>query len=315
MPPKPVFLFVFANDAAQSLRLDDEWRAAERALQAAEDAGSIRFNLTPSTKKEDLWDKFNRFAQQIAVFHYGGHSNGAGIDLVDTELKGKNLATLLGLERNLKLVFLNGCANADQVKVLFERGVPLVIATSVPVADERAAQLARAFYTALTAGRTIAEAFEVAAAFVNDRQKQPLLKYRDASFDEFEDEDTFPWGLYVNKEQALHWTIPNKPPHSVTRNRRRIAPWIGGVITLIAAAIGYYLMVMLVTPEEPAFSKVPHDTTLDTSTLIAPVDAHSLTQEEKPLQKDPVNIEVNDQGKIGNVITGDSNTIEINQDF
>lgn len=206
MQEKPVFLFAFANDSSHSLQLDEEWRQAEKALQAGEDAGRLIFNLTPGASLEDIWDKFNRFHNQIAIFHYGGHSGSQGLDLTNAVLKGTNLATLIGQEQHLKLVFLNGCSNAGQVETLIEKGAPAVIATSAPIHDRRAVRLSKQFYSALSSGRTINEAFSIAAAFVNNTEADVLVQYRGLGLRD--QEKQLPWGLYVKDKTVLEWKIP-----------------------------------------------------------------------------------------------------------
>ncbi len=203
----PVFLFAFANDAQDRLQLDDEWRALEKALQHANDAGRLTFNLTPSANKEDIFEKFNRFHDRVALFHYGGHSGPDSLALVDEDFQGQSLATVIGQEKNLKLVFLNGCSNAGQVEELFEKGVPAVIATTEPINDVRAVKLAKQFYTALAAGRTIKEAFEMASAFVNNNEQEVLVEYRTLVMVGAE-KKAFEWGLYVNDPSVLKWSIP-----------------------------------------------------------------------------------------------------------
>lgn len=205
---KPVFLFAFANDNKRSLHLDEEWRQAERALQNAEDRGQLTFNLSPSVTAEELFEKFNRFHNQIAVFHYGGHSSRDTLHLMDMPLQDKSLATLLGQEKAIKLVFLNGCSNAEQVETLFKQGVPAVIATAVPIDDHRALTLSKQFYQALTAGRTIEQAFAVAAQYVNNRETKGLVAYRSLGKDKERNQHAFEWGLYVNEDRSvLNWSI------------------------------------------------------------------------------------------------------------
>ncbi|MEM9678974.1 MAG: NACHT domain-containing protein, partial [Bacteroidota bacterium] len=205
MSHKPVFLFVFANDVAQSLQLDKEWREAEYALQKDEDAGKIIFNLTPKATLDDIWDKFNRFHNQVAIFHYGGHSNNEVLDLEDTSLEGKSLATLVGQEQNLKLVFLNGCANAGLVELLFKQSIPAVIATTAVINDQRAINLSKHFYIALSNGKTIKEAFFTAASYVNNGEKEVLVDYRGGGA--LQEKQQFEWGLYVQDESILDWRI------------------------------------------------------------------------------------------------------------
>ncbi|MEL6853329.1 MAG: CHAT domain-containing protein [Bacteroidota bacterium] len=204
---KPVFLFAFANDEANSLRLDAEWREAELALQQAADAGRLVFNLTPMATPEDLWQKFHRFHGAISLFHYGGHSDPNQLYLHEESLKGQSLATLLGLEPNLKLVFLNACKNAGQVADLFAAGVPAVIATSEYIADSMALSLARHFYSGLAQGRTLESAFLAAAAFVN-RELQLEVGIHHALPPAISEEQ-FAWGLYVQQAEVLQWQIPH----------------------------------------------------------------------------------------------------------
>ncbi len=207
MKQKPVFLFCFANDDQNQLQLNEEWRQIESALQADHDAEKISFNLSPGATLPDIWNKFNRFHQQIVIFHYGGHSGMDALDLIDAKLEGKSLATLIGEEPNLKLVFLNGCSNVGQVKALFEKAVPAVIATSAPINDGRAVLFSKQFYSALQSGRTIKAAFEVAAEFINNKERTTLVASRDV-LKRHPEGETFPWGLYTKDETVLDWKIP-----------------------------------------------------------------------------------------------------------
>ena len=214
MEPTPVFVFAFANDQQQTLRLNEEWRQVEKALQHAEDAAKLTTNITPGAIYEDIWEKFNRFHGRIALFHYSGHSDGKELKLEDQPLKGESLATLLGQEKHLKLVLLNGCKNAKQVESLFQKGVPSVIATSVPIHDDRAISFARQFYAALSAGRSLQQAFELAAAYVNNATKEVLIDTRIRGFEMEEKESEFEWGLYTQDKASLSWQIPEPNPQS-----------------------------------------------------------------------------------------------------
>lgn len=214
MNTKPVFLFIFANDALHKLRLDKEWDAVEDALQTHNDEGRINFNLTPSAKFDTFWRKSNRFYNKITVFHYGGHSSSKGLDLPDGLLSPKQLTALLSQETNLKLVFLNACTNVAFVKALFQKHVPLVIATTAPISDNRASQFAKQFYAGLASGRTIKGAFEVAAAYVNREEKEVLIDYRGLALLN-KDDDELEWGLYAKDETALEWRIPTSTPSPI----------------------------------------------------------------------------------------------------
>ncbi len=204
---KPVCLFAFANDFRQSLDLEDEWRKAEAALEQTHDQGKVEFHLIPNASLDDLYSKFNRFHNRIAVFHYGGHSDEEELKLKGRAINVSQLATLISQEKNLKLVFLNGCSNQGQVKTLFEKNAPVVIATSTPIEDEKARQLCTQFYHALAAGRNIKQSFELAASYVNDQEDTKLVQYRGLSVEDEVETVAFPWGLYANKEEILAWKI------------------------------------------------------------------------------------------------------------
>lgn len=206
MKALPVFLFAFANDRGDNLSLGEEWKSIESALQSRE--RDLVINLTPSTQQRDIWDKLNHYHRKVAIFHYGGHSGAPGLNLEDIQLQGDNLATLLGQEDRLQLVFLNACENIIHVKYLLEKGVPAVIATSAPVSDTRSVTLAREFYGALAAGKTIRQAFEAAAAFLNNQVDDTLVQWRGLGLDT--NSEALEWGLYVNPDrpEVQEWTIP-----------------------------------------------------------------------------------------------------------
>ena len=99
---------------------------------------------------------FQKHRDRIAIFHFGGHADGDRLLLQSAfeprPAYAEGLATLLGQQRGLKLVFLNGCSTRPQVKRLLDAGVPAVIATARPIDDRVATEFAVAFYQALTTG-------------------------------------------------------------------------------------------------------------------------------------------------------------------
>ena len=105
---------------------------------------------------ERIYSVFQNYRDRIALFHFGGHADGDRLLLQSAfELRpayAEGLATLLGQQRGLKLVFLNGCSTRPQVKRLLDAGVPAVIATARPIDDAVATEFAVAFYQALTTG-------------------------------------------------------------------------------------------------------------------------------------------------------------------
>ena len=135
---RPIFLFAFANDRGGSLRLGDEQNAVWEELKALHQSGRIEIQNMGFATLESIYARFNDYHDRIALFHYGGHSDQNALLFSGIKGRAENLATLLGQEHNLKLVFLNGCSNYEQVHILHEKGVPAVIATEAGFEDKRA---------------------------------------------------------------------------------------------------------------------------------------------------------------------------------
>jgi hypothetical protein len=210
---KPVFLFAFANDQDNPLQLlREEERSLREVLVPAHDQGRIEVVQLGHASLEGIYNTFNRFHNRIALFHYGGHSTDQFLNLEDTNACSAALSTLIGQQRNLQLVFLNGCANRAQVKILFEKNVKAVIATSAPVDDRRALRFSAQFYHALANGKNIKEAFDTAKSKVqNDNDQLEIEYYRNIVLRD-EKMEGFPWGLYAQDEAAVSWTMPQPTP-------------------------------------------------------------------------------------------------------
>lgn len=203
--PHPLFLFAFANDADKSLRLKDEERVIRGWLWPLHQK-EMDFQTLGNTELSDLHDAFNTFHNQIVLFHYGGHSDQEKILLEDVPSKRENLSKLLGIEANLKLVFLNGCSNAAQVRALHKAGVKAVIATSAPVDDRKASTFAEAFYKGLAGKKSIRNAFESAVSKMEDIGNFPETKIRGFDLDDHQNRP-FPWGLYAAENADLDWSL------------------------------------------------------------------------------------------------------------
>ena len=150
MPQLPLFLFAFAQhaDDPKLEQLQVEKSKIQKALQGAKGAGRIDYEFLDTTTVDELYWQLNHFHGQLAVFHFGGHSNHRLLALQDKPTRSSNLSTVLGMQDQLKLVFLNGCANAAQVQELWDKGVKAVIATQESVGDEAAMYFSVAFYQA-----------------------------------------------------------------------------------------------------------------------------------------------------------------------
>lgn len=204
---EPLFLFAFANDKNQSLRLKEEERLIREILAPAHDQNQIEYFSLGSTSVDDIYQTFNRFHDRICIFQYSGHSNDTFLLLEDTSARAASLSVLIGMQKNLKLVVLNGCSNHNQVSILFTKGVKVVIATSVPIDDHKAVQFSKFFYQALVNGKTIREAFDTAVSRVQN--EAPELQAFRGIYNRSKDIQESVWGLYGIKEEYLDWVLPD----------------------------------------------------------------------------------------------------------
>lgn len=215
MPRKrPIFLFAFANDEQYRLRLEEEERRIRNQLREADRRKEIEYKPIGQTNLDDIYASFNSFNDQIYIFHYGGHSDHQFLHLKDNHARSESLATFIGQQKYLKLVFLNGCSNKAQVETLFEKGVPAVIATSANVNDQHSLELAEQFYQALAVGKTIEQAFDTAKSYIQNSRPTIDIQFR-AGRKFPKEKNGFPWGLYVQDESVLEWTI-----HSIEKGSR-----------------------------------------------------------------------------------------------
>lgn len=206
-PSHPVFLFAFANDNQATLRLGDEDNACTQALAQLDKEGKIKHRSAGFATLDRIVKELNTFNDQIYCFHFGGHSSGQGLQLADTLGKPESLAIILGQQKKLQFVFLNGCANAEQVELLWANGVKAVIATSSAVKDRWALQLADQFYQAIASGKTIRKAFDLASAYVKNNHEIDIDYVDRGLYLQQSNSLEFPWGIYVQDEAILDWSI------------------------------------------------------------------------------------------------------------
>lgn len=226
MTGAPVVLLAFANDPGNQLdNLVRERKAISDALATFEDNSYIRLHVEDAAGIDDIFGLFDRFTDQVVMFHYGGHANADALDLekpggANEAAHAGGLAKMLGLSENLQIVFLNGCATQGQVKALLDAGVKAVIATAAPINDAMATDFAGQFYSTLAAGESIGKAFEAARALIATRygDAQKIEQFRGFSFGDAGSSAAQPvasdliWGIYTqpNGDSVLDWTLPTQ---------------------------------------------------------------------------------------------------------
>ncbi len=212
MKYSPVVLSYFSQsgdtDQEYLQFLEDEYKSIGKAWEQYQiQEGSskyfeVEFPPRGSADGDEVAEDIRNYKHRILIFHFSGHADSEQLLFRDGSSRARGLAGLLGEAQNLKLVFLNGCATYDQVKLLFENNIKIVIATRGKVNDGIAREFSETFYKALSdTDYTIRSAFEHALNELkrkypdfNSVPAQPLI-WRGLVTEAEEDRDR--WELYV----------------------------------------------------------------------------------------------------------------------
>lgn len=161
-------LFLAANpvDMEYRLRLDKEYREISDRMRAGTYRDSINLACEWSVRASDLNQAM--LAHNPQVVHFSGHGTRSnGIVLEDDFGKARPvdrqaLARLFKeFKNNIGLVVLNACYSEDQASWLKEI-VDYTIGMSATIRDHAAITFSAALYEALSFGRTVSSAFELA---------------------------------------------------------------------------------------------------------------------------------------------------------
>ncbi len=203
----PIVCCAYANDARYRLELEQEFKAISHALTDARDNLQLSLEPLPQSSLDEIYRTFNHYHNRIAIFHYSGHSNATFLKLDGTYARADHLSVLIGMQQNLKLVFLNGCSNKAQVAALAKQGVKAIIATASPIEDTASVSFATAFYDALGHGKNIQQAFDTAKSKLH--QEQPNIEIVQRGLKVLKNEAELPWGLYADDAADLEWQLPS----------------------------------------------------------------------------------------------------------
>lgn len=223
---QPIIFLAFSNSQDDYLKmLKRESKQINRALEVLDDKGLVKIVREESADLEAIFHNFNRFKNQIAIFHYAGHADGENLLFEGDAGNADGLANLFALQKNLKLVFLNGCSTQGQVDKLLELGIPAIIATSVPINDTKATEFSEQFYRALANKSTIKTAFSFAVSWLQAKYgdtEVPTIIENHRGFgvigDAADPKVIMPWGLYIQADNdVLDWTLPTRFVQTVTR--------------------------------------------------------------------------------------------------
>lgn len=232
---EPIIILAFANDNDNYLpMIKRESKSIYNLLLNHDDKGFIRLRQKENTTLDDIFKYFIRYNDEIFMFHYGGHASGTHLQLETEAMVGppqmadaRGLAPLMGRQKELRLVFLNGCATQRQVALLHDAGVRAVIATSVAIDDQSATEFAEHFYRSLANRFTLKEAFSTARDYIISKSGKTreieVKKYRDVNWVGMKKngKKEMAWGLYVHEdhEYVLEWKLPTKTDLSETERK------------------------------------------------------------------------------------------------
>ena len=206
---QPVIFLAFANDKDDHLPLlDEERKVINGHLLPLANQQYLQLVVEPSATTADLSRYITDLKDRINIFHYGGHAASNEIFLQDQVANADGLAQILALQKEIKLVFLNGCSTRAQVGLLQELGIPAIIATAIPIADHAAKIFSDVFYRALAEDHALEEAYKLAAAnhLMTTGQAAGIVRGVRVRKEETE---VLPWGLYITegKEAVLNWKL------------------------------------------------------------------------------------------------------------
>ena len=260
---RPVVFLAFANDRDQHLStLNDESRAIYDVLQPLQQNNSIAIHREESAEFDELYDDLLAFDGRIVVFHYAGHADGTMLQLEGGNGSAGGIAKLLGQQTSLKLVFLNGCATKDHVKLLHDAGVPAVIATAVKISDTKATKLATAFYAALAKGHSIVDAFESARGYIEGKFDDDVSinltvnRHPNFNFDMDEQESgqsfEFEWTLYTREDSVVDldkWRLTQVQQPTAKRSAINNTSSLVSIFSGIGIGIMVGLVMSIVAPQ------------------------------------------------------------------
>lgn len=201
-------IFIAAAQAAGEPlpELVEEIRSLEKLLRPLDQREIHKLESNRAANAADIFDTFSREQNAITVFHYAGHADQRELHFEDGG-HARGIAELFGLtqSKNLRLVFLNGCATLGHVDRLHEAGVAAVVATNSRIQDQVARDFATFFYKYWAIpGNTLEQAFQMATAWVHNK---PGEQHRDIAIETrsvgraaAEREDISPWRLWLNPQ-------------------------------------------------------------------------------------------------------------------
>jgi len=140
----------------------------------------------------------------------------------------EGLASFLGRQTSLRLIFLNACLTQTHASVLNQAGIPAVIGTYKEINDEVATPLAIRFYHGIANGFSLERAWRAAEDEIKIRKGSFNFKGTYHYLQQETHPQRFPWDIYFKEgaEKVKDWSLPDAaddplfglPPVPHTRN-------------------------------------------------------------------------------------------------
>ena len=210
---KPIVLIIHAQTKPPLVELDEEAANLQEALRKG---GGCEPRILLAANSDRIFSELNECGDQIVAIHYAGHANGGGVMLPlsgdGAESAGRlshieGLAGRLKQLKNLRFVFLNGCATKDQVTDIIEAEIPAVIATLRGIDDRVARDFATEFYRSFASDHSIDEAFQSAESRIKEHKGGNRRgAYSEAAEVDDNQANDWPWKLYGTRD-AKGWKI------------------------------------------------------------------------------------------------------------
>ncbi|UFH53127.1 hypothetical protein [Spirosoma sp. KNUC1025] len=195
-------LLTYANSETNRLpTLTREYQEVSDALRNRQANKDFTVIADPTLNRDKMAKDIRANESDICLFLFSGHAGRDQLFLEDGAGDVEGIAALLGRCPSLKLVILNGCSTQGQVGLLLEKNVPIVVATSSAVDDEKATRFSIQFFTELAKGLSIREAYErgIERAKLYGKIQHVSVESRGVGLPSSKTNDEPLWGLYYNQ--------------------------------------------------------------------------------------------------------------------
>ena len=211
-----VIFLAYSNSQTSPLpSLQEEDTQIYRLLSARAWKQHYYIHREPFASIQSISEYLVVYRNYISYFLFSGHAGRDMLLLDDEEGRSEGITQLLKQCPKLKIVFLNGCSTEGQVQALLDAGIPVVIATSAPVGDQKAKDFSIRFFQTMAEHGTIGEAFEFASGQVLANAAIEIK--RDIELANFSSQNPV-WGIFhlEGKKDFLNEKLPSSPQTSIS---------------------------------------------------------------------------------------------------